>query len=127
VPIIVTHTVSLSTEEVEADRSLWVWGHPELQSEFQDSQWCYSEKHCYKQTNKQKKKQINDVLSMFYLGNFTWIEFVKKDVFYRKKNAAFYFQDRFMMKAKLTYRYHEVNDQSFLFPNWVSNGPITIH
>jgi hypothetical protein len=34
----------------------WVWGQPDLQSEFQESQG-YTEKPCLEQTNKQTNKQ----------------------------------------------------------------------
>ena len=50
---VVVHTVNPSTWETEAGGSLWVRGHPGLQSEFQDSQGYYTEKPCLKkQTNK---------------------------------------------------------------------------
>jgi hypothetical protein len=39
-----------STQEAEAGRSLWVWGQPGLQSEFQNSQ--DIEKFYLKQTSK---------------------------------------------------------------------------
>jgi hypothetical protein len=41
----------------------WVWGHPGLQSEFQDSQ-SYTEKPCLKkQKTKQKKKNVKGDLN----------------------------------------------------------------
>jgi hypothetical protein len=50
---VVAHTLGPSTWEAEADRSLWNWGQPGLQSEFQDSQ-SYMKKPCLnKQANKQ--------------------------------------------------------------------------
>ena len=55
---VVVHTFNPSTQEVD----FWVWGQPDLQSEFQDSQG-YTEKPCPEkqktktnQTNKQKVK-----------------------------------------------------------------------
>ena len=43
---VVAHTFNPSTQELEADGYLWVWGQPGLQSEFQDSQGNYTEKPC---------------------------------------------------------------------------------
>jgi hypothetical protein len=40
---VVTHTFNPSPKEAESGGSLWVWSHPGLQSEFQDSQG-YAEK-----------------------------------------------------------------------------------
>ena len=56
VPGIVLHTFNPSTGEVEAGGSLWLWGQPGLQSEFQDSQG-YTEKSCLKKQNIIKQKQ----------------------------------------------------------------------
>ena len=36
--VVMMHTLSPSTQEAEADRSLWIRGQPGVQSEFQDSQ-----------------------------------------------------------------------------------------
>jgi hypothetical protein len=52
-PIVVAHTFNPSTQEAEAGGSLWVWGQPDLYSEFQGSQ-SYSEKPWLK--NKQANK-----------------------------------------------------------------------
>ena len=46
VVVVVAHTFSASAQEAEAGRSLWVWGQPGLQSEFQDSQGD-TEKPCF--------------------------------------------------------------------------------
>lgn len=41
-----------------AGRSLWVRGQPNLQSEFQDSQYCYTERPCLeKEKEKTEKKK----------------------------------------------------------------------
>jgi hypothetical protein len=50
------HTFNPSTHEAEAGESMWVWGQPGLQIEFQDSQG-YTEKSCLEknQTNKKPK------------------------------------------------------------------------
>lgn len=101
----VTQTIIPSTEETEAVRSPWNWGHPELQSGFHDSQG-YSDELCFKETNK---------LCVFYvlLSKLYFYQFVKEDVIYRKKIIPLYFQDMFMMKVKVICRNHEVSDQSF--------------
>jgi hypothetical protein len=39
----------------------WVWGQPSLQSKFQDSQG-YTEKPCLKETKKQNKTKIVDMV-----------------------------------------------------------------
>jgi hypothetical protein len=41
----------------ETGRSLWIWGQPGLQNEFQGSQGCYIEKQTKKQKQKQKTEQ----------------------------------------------------------------------
>ena len=41
------HTSDPNTQEAEADKSLWIWDQPGLQSEFQDSQ-DYIERPCLK-------------------------------------------------------------------------------
>jgi hypothetical protein len=43
--VVVAHAFNPSTQETEADGSLWVRDQPGLQSEIQDSQG-YKEKHC---------------------------------------------------------------------------------
>ena len=48
------HTFNPDTQQAEAGGSMWVQGQPGLQSEFQDSQDCYTEKPSLK---KQKQKQ----------------------------------------------------------------------
>ena len=54
------HSSNHSTQEAEAERSLWVWGQPGLQSEFQDSQG-YTEKLSQKtRQNKMSNKQNNN-------------------------------------------------------------------
>jgi hypothetical protein len=50
----VVHTFNWETG---AGRSLWVWGQPGLQSEFQDSQGCYKEKPCLKKKKKKKERK----------------------------------------------------------------------
>jgi hypothetical protein len=52
----VARAFNSSTWEVEAGRSLWVWGQSGLQKEFQDSQ-DYTEKPCFEKQNKQKKRK----------------------------------------------------------------------
>jgi hypothetical protein len=54
----VAHAFNPSTPETKAGRSLWVWGQPNLQSEFQGSQ-SYRETLSQNQTNKQTSKQAN--------------------------------------------------------------------
>jgi hypothetical protein len=44
----VVHAIHSSAQEAEAGRSLWVWGQPGLQSEFQGSQ-VYVERPCLNQ------------------------------------------------------------------------------
>jgi hypothetical protein len=46
--------VNPSIQEASLGGSLWVWGHPDLQNEFQDSQNC-TESPWLKQTNKQNE------------------------------------------------------------------------
>ena len=50
----VTHAFDPTTRDAEAAGSLWVWGQPGLQNEFQDSE-SYREKPCL--TN----QKLNDV------------------------------------------------------------------
>jgi hypothetical protein len=57
---VVVHTFNPSTQEAEVDESLLVPGQPGLQSKFQDSQGCYTEKPYLKQTNKQTNKQVRE-------------------------------------------------------------------
>ena len=53
--LVVVWDFNPNTWNTEAGGSLWVQGQPGLQSEFQDSQDCYTEKPCLKRTkNKQK-------------------------------------------------------------------------
>jgi hypothetical protein len=52
--LVVVYTFNLSTQEAEADRSLWVQRQPGLQSEFQDSPG-YTEKPCFKKPKQQQK------------------------------------------------------------------------
>ena len=49
------HTFSPRTRETEADRSLLVQGQPGLQSGFQDSHGCYTEKPCL-----EKKRAVGE-------------------------------------------------------------------
>jgi hypothetical protein len=44
--------------EAEAGKSLWIWGQPYLQREYQESQG-KKEKPCLEKTNKDMGKQIN--------------------------------------------------------------------
>jgi hypothetical protein len=46
----VAHTFNPSTGEAKASESLWTWGRPDLQSEFQDSQG-YTERPCHEKPN----------------------------------------------------------------------------
>jgi hypothetical protein len=46
-PEVMVQAFDPSTQEAEADRSLWVWGQPDLHSEFQDSQ-RYIVRLCFK-------------------------------------------------------------------------------
>ena len=50
------HIFNPSTWEAETGGSLWVWGQPGLQSEFQDSQ-DYTEKPCLEKKQKEKRKK----------------------------------------------------------------------
>jgi hypothetical protein len=66
-----THTFNPSTWEAEADWSMWVRDQPGLQSQFQDSQDCYTEKPCLKtqtkptkQTNKQTERTSPEPLNL---------------------------------------------------------------
>ena len=51
------YTFDPSTQEEEADRSLWIRGQTGLQSEFQDSQGCV-----VRPVSKKKKKQTNKTI-----------------------------------------------------------------
>lgn len=50
----VAHAISSSTWEAEIGRSMWVQGQPSLQSKFEDSQGCYTEKFCVEKSEKKK-------------------------------------------------------------------------
>ena len=50
------YTFDPSTQEEEADRSLWIQGQTGLQSEFQDSQGCVVRPVSKKKKKKKKKK-----------------------------------------------------------------------
>ena len=50
--------IPTSTPEAEAGGSLGVQGQPGLQSKFQDSQGCYSEKSCVKQQQQQQQQNV---------------------------------------------------------------------
>ena len=53
----VVYPFNPSTWETEAGGPLWVQGHPGLQSKFQDTQDCYTEKPCLKQQQQQQQQQ----------------------------------------------------------------------
>ena len=52
------YTINPSTGEAKEGGSLWVWGQPGPQSEFQNSQG-YAEKPCHKKKKKKKKNKTN--------------------------------------------------------------------
>jgi hypothetical protein len=53
-----THAFNPSTRWVEAGWSLWVWGQPGLQNEFQDSKG-YAEKLCLEKSKEKVFKSFN--------------------------------------------------------------------
>jgi hypothetical protein len=57
--VVVTYPFNPSTQEAEAGRSLWVWGQPGLQSEFQDSQGSTEKPFLKNKKAKQSTNQSN--------------------------------------------------------------------
>ena len=53
-----THTFNPSTWEADAGGAQGVRGQPGLQSEFQDSQDCYTEKPCLEKPKKKKNNRM---------------------------------------------------------------------
>jgi hypothetical protein len=64
---VVTHNFNPNTHESEACGSLWVWGQPDLHSEFQASQ-SYIVRPCLKIQNNIKKKKTNEIQIVRVLG-----------------------------------------------------------
>lgn len=57
---VVARAFNPSTREAQVGRSLLVWGHPGIQSKFQDSQGCYTKQNktlSWKTKNKKKIKK----------------------------------------------------------------------
>ena len=84
----VAHTFNTSTWEVEAGGSLWVWDQPGLQSEFQDSQGCYTETLSQKQKQKtdQKDPYIKKCFALIQHKNI-WCSSQNKE--HRKRGRMF--------------------------------------
>ena len=54
--MVVAHTFNPSTQEAEAGEYPWIWGQPDWQNEFQDSQDYYTENPYLKKQNNNNKK-----------------------------------------------------------------------
>ena len=58
--VVAAYVFNLSTQKAEAGKSLWVWGQPCLQNQFQDSQGVTQKNLVLKNQNKQTSKQTTD-------------------------------------------------------------------
>lgn len=90
-----------STWEAEADESLWVWGQPCVQSEFQDSH-SYIEKPCL--GTKKKKKSLTNIKSRTFLRPL------------KKSNPLYSEYLKFIRTIFQTQTFSEVY---FLFKHWI--------
>ena len=66
----VVHAFNLSMQEAEPGRFLWVWDQSGLQSEFQDSQGCHTEKFCLENQTNQPTNQTNKQELEFSLDKY---------------------------------------------------------